>query len=194
MPIINNVVLKDQQLSAVLPQVTHTPPGQTLDVFGGTVEFLSWSNEFCVLRAVIPPGGVVALHRHPDAEDFYILSGQHQVLVSDGHSLVWRDACAGDYVRVPGDVMHAHRNIADEPAVDLVVTTARLGRFFLEVGLPVTGVLQPRTPEQVAHFVQISTDYGYVLGTPEENAAVGIDLPPFFGAPLTPDQSESGLG
>lgn len=175
------MLLSKFNISAVLPRVEHTPPGQTLDVFGGTVEILSWSKEFCVMRAVIPPGGVVALHRHPDPEDFFILSGRHEVLVSEGDRLVWREACAGDYVRIPGDVLHAHRNITDEPAVDLVVTTPKLGRFFSDIGRPVTGDLPPRTPEEVAHFVETSIRYGYVLGTPEENAAVGIDLPPFFG-------------
>lgn len=165
--------------SAVLPHLAQTPTGPTLDVFGGTVEFVSWSAEFCVLRAVLPPGGVVALHRHPDAEDFFILSGRHQVLVSDGDNLVWRDAVAGDYVRIPGNVMHAHRNIGDEAAVDLVVTTPKLGRFFREVGRPVINSPQPRTPDEVAQFVRTSIEYGYVLGTPEENAAVGIELPAF---------------
>ena len=178
---MNSMTLSDLNNSAVLSRVASTPPGQTLDVFGGTVEFLSWADEFCVMRAVVPPGGVVALHRHPDAEDFYVLSGQHEVLVSEEDGLVWRTASAGDYARIPGDVLHAHRNISDEPAVDLCVTTPRLGRFFLEVGIPITDSLQPRTPEQIAHFVETSLKYGYVLGTPEENAAVGIDLPPFFG-------------
>ncbi|OBJ90085.1 cupin domain-containing protein [Mycobacterium asiaticum] len=165
--------------SAVLQHLAQTPAGPTLDVFGGTVEFVSWSAEFCVMRAVLPPGGVVALHRHPDAEDFLILSGRHQVLVSDGDNLAWRDAVAGDYVRIPGNVMHAHRNVDDEPAVDLVVTTPKLGRFFLEIGRPATDSPQPRTSEEVAQFVATSIEYGYVLGTPEENAAVGIDLPAF---------------
>jgi quercetin dioxygenase-like cupin family protein len=181
MRIMNIMALSNLSHSAILPQLAHTTTGQTVDVFGGTVEFLSWAEEFCVMRAVIPPGGVVALHRHPDAEDFFILSGQHQVLVSDGNRLVWRDAGAGDYVRIPGDVMHAHRNVSAQPAVDLVVTTARLGRFFLDVGIPATDPPQPRTPKQVAQFIQTSIEYGYVLGTPEENAAVGIDLPLFSG-------------
>lgn len=175
------MLLSELNISAVLPAVARTPPSQTLDVFGGTVEFLSWTSEFCVMRAVIPPGGIVALHRHPDPEDFYILSGRHQVLVSEEDRLVWHEASEGDYVRIPGGVMHAHRNISDEPAVDLVVTTAQLGRFFLEIGRPVTAELRPRTPEEVARFVETSISYGYVLGTPEENAAVGIDLPPFSG-------------
>jgi hypothetical protein len=51
------------------------PAGPTLDVFGATVEFVSRSEEFCVICGVVPPGTVVPLHRHADAEDFFILSG-----------------------------------------------------------------------------------------------------------------------
>ncbi|MFL6082590.1 MAG: cupin, partial [Mycobacterium sp.] len=61
----------------------------------------------------------------------------------------------------------------------LIVTTARLGRFFAEVGRPVTDSLQPPASEEVANFVAVSEKYGYVLGTPEENAAVGITMPLF---------------
>jgi quercetin dioxygenase-like cupin family protein len=166
----------DLNFSAVLPQVANTPPGQTLDVFGATVEFLSWSDEFCVMLGVVPPGVAVPLHRHADAEDFFILSGQQQILVSDGDALVWRTASAGYYVRIPGNVLHAHRNVGDEAAVDLIATTARLGRFFVEIGRPVTESLAPPTPQELTHFAETSAKYGYVLGTPEENAAFGIDM------------------
>jgi hypothetical protein len=108
-----------------------------------------------------------------------IFSGTQQVLTHGNHGLGWRDAHAGDYVRVPGGIPHAHRNISDEPAIDLIVTTARLGRFFLEVGRPVSGSLQPPTPDEIARFVAIAANYNYSLGTPEENAAVGIETPDF---------------
>jgi quercetin dioxygenase-like cupin family protein len=167
------------EISAVFRRIATVPPSQSLEVFGGFVEFLSWSDEFCVLRGTVPPGSVVPLHRHPDAEDFFILSGTQQVLVQGDDGLGWRDARAGDYVRVPGDTPHAHRNVTDEPAVDLIVTTARLGRFFAEIGRPVTDALTPPTAEEVANFIAVSERYGYVLGTPEENATVGITMPVF---------------
>ena len=169
------------EFSAVFHRLADVPPGQSFDVFGGIVEFVSWSDEYCVLRGTVPAGSVVPLHRHPDAEDFFILSGTQQVLVAGRGGLEWRDAHAGDYIRVPGDVPHAHRNVTDEPAIDLIVTTARLGRFFVEVGRPVTDALAPPTAEEVANFVAVSEKYGYVLGTPEENAAVGITMPTFSG-------------
>lgn len=181
MSIINTVTVDHQTASALLSQVARSSAGPALDVFGATVEFLSRTDEFCVMRGVVPPGAVVPLHRHADAEDFFILSGQQQVLVSVGNQLAWRDASAGDYVRIPGNVMHAHRNVTDEPAVDLIITTSRLGRFFAEIGRPVTKDLRPPTAAELAKFVEASARYGYVLATPQENAAYGIDMPVFSG-------------
>jgi quercetin dioxygenase-like cupin family protein len=132
-----------------------------------------------VLRGVRPARG--SAHRHADAEDFFVLSGTQQVLVQEESGLVWRDAHARDYVRVPGDVPHAHRNVTAEAAIDLIVTTARLGQFFEEIGRPVTDSLAPPTPDELAHFLETSAEYGYLLGTPEVNAAVGIEMPTFSG-------------
>jgi quercetin dioxygenase-like cupin family protein len=159
--------------------VTRADNGEALEVFGPVVEFLTPpdDDQFCVMRAVIPPGVVVPLHSHSDFEDFYILAGSHQVLAQGGGGLQWRDAVAGDYVRVPGDAPHAHRNVSAEPAVDLIMTTARMGRFFREVGRPVGA--PPPTAREVACFVEAAGRYGYRLATPDENAAVGITLPVF---------------
>ncbi|MBU8813238.1 cupin domain-containing protein [Mycolicibacterium goodii] len=152
-----------------------------LDVAGPTVEFVTFDddehNQICVLRAVIPPGVAVPLHSHNDFEDFYILSGQHQVLIPGEDGLRWRDVGAGNYVRVPGDALHAHRNVSAEPAVDLVITTPQIGRFFRAIGRPAGS--GPMTPDEFAHVAATAQRYGYRLGTPEENAAVGITLPAF---------------
>lgn len=152
-----------------------TPPKDRapLDVFGVIVEFMTPKDEeTCVMRASMPPAVTVPLHSHNDFEDFYILAGTYQVLVNGDGGLEWRDAHAGDYVRVPGDVRHALRNVSEEPAVDLIITTARMGNFFREVGRPV-GSPQP-TVEDLANFAETASRYGYWLASPEENAAVGI--------------------
>jgi quercetin dioxygenase-like cupin family protein len=172
-------VFAESLSSSVFSDLAATPPGPTLDCFGGYVEILSKHSDFWVLRGTVPPGSAVPAHHHPDPEDFLILSGRQQVLVSDGHAMVWREARGGDYLRVPGGALHAHRNVTDEPAIDLIVTTPRLGTFFEEIGRPVTDDLQPPTPEEVARFVAKSVEYGYVLATPEENAAYDIELPGF---------------
>jgi quercetin dioxygenase-like cupin family protein len=165
--------------SKVFQRLADQSSGQALDVFGPTVEFLTWSAEFCVLRGVVPPGATVPLHRHGDAEDFFIISGTQQILVQGKNGLEWRDAHAGDYVCIPGDIPHAIRNVTDEPAVALIITTARMGRFFQEIGRPVADAPAPPTPAALAHFVNVAVSFGYILGSPEENAAVGITIPGF---------------
>jgi hypothetical protein len=73
------------------------------------------------------------------------------------------------------------RDALNKTAVDLVITTARLGRFFAEAGQPVTGRPQPPAAGDVARFTAVAAQYGHTLGTPEENAAVGIQMPKFAG-------------
>ena len=158
--------------------------GPALDILGPTAEFLVGPAEdddtaLCILRGVVPAGVVVPMHSHKDAEDFYILSGTQEVLTQRPGGLEWAHAQAGDYVHVPTGTMHAHRNVYAEPAVDLIITTAKMGRFLQEVGIPVTG--EPPAPERMAHLAETSAKYGFTLATPEENAAVGIVLPPFPG-------------
>jgi quercetin dioxygenase-like cupin family protein len=167
--------------SKVLQRLADNTAGQTLDVLGPTVELLTWSDEFCVLRGVVPPGVAVPLHRHADTEDFFVISGTQQVLVHGENGLEWHDAHAGDYVCIPGDVPHAVRNITDEPAIALIITTGRMGRFFQEVGRPVADAAAPPTAAELWHFVTVARTYGYVLGTPEENATVGITIPGLSG-------------
>lgn len=152
----------------------------TLDVLGPTIEFLTLpddsGNSFAVMRGVVPAGVVVPLHSHDDAEAFFILAGSQQVLTQGEDGLEWNDFQAGDYVSVPPGMLHAHRNVSDQPAVDLIVTSARLGRFFEEIGNP---DMEPPSPEDLARFLATSARYGYTIGTPEENHAVGIELPKF---------------
>jgi quercetin dioxygenase-like cupin family protein len=164
--------------STVLREIAEGVPYATVEVFGPTLEFVSGPDDpaadFWVMRGVLPPGVAVPLHSHDDAEDFFILVGTQQVLTKSDQGLQWRDVSGGGYVHIPAGVPHAHRNVSDEPAVELVVTTARLGRFFQEVARADT--TQPPTPAELAEFVAVATRYGYDLGTPEQNAAVGITL------------------
>ncbi|WP_241666445.1 cupin domain-containing protein [Mycobacterium marseillense] len=145
-----------------------------MDVFGVIVEFMTPDDDdkMCVMRATMPPGVTVPLHSHNDFEDFYILAGSYQVLVEGEDGAEWRDYHAGDYVRVPGDIPHAVRNVTEDAAVDLIVTTARMGNFFREVGRPVGS--PPPSAQDMVTFVAAASRYGYWLASPEENAAVGI--------------------
>jgi quercetin dioxygenase-like cupin family protein len=172
-----------QPPGSVLRHVVDGTPHTAVDVFGPTVEFLSGPDdpdaELCVMRGVVPPGVTVPLHSHDDAEDFFILSGTQQVLFrGDDHALRWYDVHPGDYVHIPGGIPHALRNVSNEPAIELLITTARLGRFFREIARPTADLARPPTPDELVEFAAVATKYGYVLGTPDENAAVGIELGP----------------
>lgn len=173
-----------QDLRTIFYRIPGEAVGPALDVLGPTVEFLTQpsqddDNALCVMRGVVPAGVTVPMHSHDDAEDFYILAGTQEVLTQRPQGLEWAHAQAGDYIRVPPGTMHAHRNISTQPAVDLIITTAKMGRFFQEIGRPATGA--PPEPERAAQLVEIAIRYGYTLGTPEQNAAAGIELPKFSG-------------
>jgi quercetin dioxygenase-like cupin family protein len=172
-----------QDLATIFYRIPDEAVGPPLDVFGPTIEFLSRpsgdDSALCVMRGVVPAGVTVPMHSHEDAEDFYILAGTQEVLTQHPEGLEWAHAHAGDYVRVPTGTMHAHRNVSGQPAVDLIITTAKLGRFFEEIGRPVNGA--PPAPQDLAAFVETAIRYGYTLATPEQNAAVGIELPKMPG-------------
>jgi uncharacterized RmlC-like cupin family protein len=153
--------------------------GRRIDLFGPTVEFLSTpsaTEAFCALRGTIPPGAFVPLHSHADVEDFYVVSGEALALRQCARGYESALCGAGDHVRLPGGVRHGFRNVSSEPFVSLVVTTATLGSFFLEMGRPLEQASLPPAPEDFVRRVSVAAKYGYWLASPEENAAVGIRL------------------
>jgi quercetin dioxygenase-like cupin family protein len=148
-----------------------------LDLFGPQVHALTRlsdeDDEYCLFRGILPAGVFVPLHSHADRETFYILDGELQGLIRDR----WMTLTAGDVLDIPSGIKHASRNVSDAPVSVLFVTTMRLGRFFCEVGRPVAAVPPgPPTPRDLQRFVEVSHAYGHWLGSPEDNAAVGISL------------------
>jgi len=168
------------RLSSILDDVAERSHGEVIDLpDGATVEFLTppdAAGGFCVMRGVIPPGGIVPLHSHADAEAFLVLSGTKQVLLHGAAGPEWHRVQAGDYIDVASGTPHAWRNDSDQPVVDLLITTNRLGQFFREMRRP-AGATGPPTPDDLARLGALAQKYGYWTATPEENAAVGIYLP-----------------
>jgi quercetin dioxygenase-like cupin family protein len=149
-----------------------------LDVLGPTIEFLTApdadSDEPCLMRGSIPPGGVVSLHSHPDPETFIALSGELEGLAMDGEEFTWVRVGPGDIFHVPGSAKHAFRNPFTHPAVQLVISTARLGRFFREIGRPLGA--GPPSADALGDFLVTAARYGHWNATPAENAAIGLSL------------------
>ena len=146
---------------------------------GGRLQPLSPSREdaYCVMKGTIPPGVSVPIHSHADAESFYVLSGEAQVLVATEAGLQWQTLRPGDFIHIPGGAKHAWRNVSGEPMAALITCTAKLGRALREMGQLASeaGKRIPR-PADIQRLMEISERYGYWLGNPEENAAVGIEL------------------
>lgn len=160
---------------------------ETLDVLGATARLITAPAEDdgapCIIRGTIPPGTVVPLHSHADPETFLAISGWVEGLVHSPEGFAWVAVRPGDVFHVPGDAKHAWRNDSREPAESMIITTARLGRFFREIGTPLDPGREPGWPpsgDAVERFLAIAERYGYWNATPEENAEVGL-------APPTPD-------
>lgn len=155
---------------------------EVLEVFGPTLQFLvapqSSDEAPCVLKGTIPPGISVPIHSHPGIEAFYILSGHVEVLTEAGGNAHWIAAGPGDFIEVPSSAKHGFRNRSQDPIVQLITTTSKLGRFFQEIGRSIVrgASVSPPSPGDMQRFLQVAERYGYWLATPAENAALGITL------------------
>ncbi len=122
------------------------------------------------------------MHSHDDPETFYVLDGALEGLAFDVSGRpVWRTAEQGDVWHVPPNARHALRNAGAEPVTTLIITSLHLLRFFEDTGRPIDTweqPLAPPAPEVVAAFVAEAERHGHWLASPEENAAVGITVPP----------------
>jgi quercetin dioxygenase-like cupin family protein len=159
------------------------PPGAfgRYDVLGPTVEFFTPPGEesdYSAMLGTLPPRGTVPLHSHPDDESFYLLSGTMQGLMERAGRFEWFDVPPAGFVHVPANAKHAWRNTGAAPVVQLIIVSARLGRFFREACRPLKTAETSRapTPDEMQRFAKTAMAYGHWLGTPQENAAVGISL------------------
>jgi quercetin dioxygenase-like cupin family protein len=163
-----------------LTQIVKSDQRTSLHQPGGTItEFLSPLSEdaYSVMTGMIPPGASVPLHSHEDAESFYLLSGEPEALVQTVDGLQWQTLKPGDFIHIPGGVKHAWRNSSAKAASTLITCTAKLGRALEEMGQVIGEYgMQTLSAEAIQRLMEISVRYGYWLGNPEENAAVGIEL------------------
>ena len=153
-----------------------------ISVLGPTLQFITEPLEGapCIMRGTIPANSSVPLHSHDDPETFIPLSGviDGLIMMDDDHA--WVDIAPGSVFHVPGGALHALRNQTVHEAAMLIVSTAKLGRFFEEIGVRVREGAPPPGPpsdHEVRRFLETSARYGYWNASPDENARVGITLP-----------------
>jgi quercetin dioxygenase-like cupin family protein len=149
----------------------------TIDILGPQIRFLTPlvddPDEYCVISSVLPPTVVVPLHSHPERETFLILSGALDAF--DGSA--WSTYRAGEVFDVPGGVKHAFRNTSAAPVSVVLVTRTSMGRFFRSIGRRAADVPPgPPAAEAIEAFMTAANQHGYWLGSPAENAEIGIAL------------------
>jgi mannose-6-phosphate isomerase-like protein (cupin superfamily) len=156
---------------------------ETFGLLGPAIQFLTPSEDAgiapCVMRGTVPPGSCVPLHSHADPETFIIVSGELEALTKPAEGYRWTGLKAGDILHVPGGAKHAWRNTSPKPAVAIVVTTPKLGRFLLEISEAMIPGRPPSAPsaERIRYFNETAERYGYWNATAEENAEVGLSVP-----------------
>jgi quercetin dioxygenase-like cupin family protein len=125
--------------------------------------------DYCVMRCTLPAGAVVPMHSHADRETFYVISGKLDALREDR----WVQLGPGDVIDVRDGIKHAWRNPSHAAAEMICVTTTRMARFLQDISVSAGG----SSPEEDAQrFLRLVRAHGYWLASPEENAAVGLDV------------------
>jgi hypothetical protein len=114
------------------------------------------------------------LHSHEEPELLYILEGSLEVFRSSG----WMRAGVGEVVLIPGNIKHALRNSSSVPMTLALVTKSELYKFFRELAKPFDAKQRPAppTPEAMQELFRVAAKYGYWLASPEENAAIGLNI------------------
>jgi quercetin dioxygenase-like cupin family protein len=160
-----------------LPSIVQAGQGTpVMSAAGVTIKLLTPSHEdgYWVMKGTLQPGESVSLHSHSPDEDFYLVSGEAEVLMETEHGLEWKTVHTGEFVHITGDTKHAWRNRSSAPVEQIIVTSARLGRFLQALG----DLIRAGGREGIMEKLRRLTErYGYWLGSPEEHAAVGISLP-----------------
>lgn len=155
-----------------------SPAADALSVLGPTVRILAEhgtaNDDPSLICGEMGSGVLVPLHSHEDAENWYVVRGTVQVY-RDGDG--WTEFDAGASFRVMSGVRHALHNRSDAPVVMLLVTTVRMARFFHAIGTPAAAApAGPPSPEALARLVEAARRFGYWLGAPDDNAAIGLQM------------------
>jgi quercetin dioxygenase-like cupin family protein len=147
---------------------------ETFDVLGPHIRFLTALSDnnadYCLIAGSVLAGVVVPIHTHPERETFYVLEGEIEGLRENR----WITLGAGGVLDAPGGLKHAWRNGSGAPVQLMIMTQMRLARFLRDIGRPVDH--RAPTPADIQRLADVAHAYGYWLGSPADNAAVGISL------------------
>jgi quercetin dioxygenase-like cupin family protein len=154
----------------------------TFNVLGPDVQFLvdppETAGAFGLIRGIVAPGVAIPLHSHADPEVMVVLDGALEFLQYTGRAGRWLTARRGEIISIPGNVKHALRNNSPANTSLLLVTTSNIFGFFRALGNPVNPDSKPAalTPADMARLMSLSAKHDCWLASPEENAAIGLNL------------------
>ena len=154
----------------------------TFAVLGTLLQFVSTPDQnggsLSVMLGGIPPRAVIPLHSHADAEIFYVTEGTMEVFQDDGISSGWQTVDTSEVVTIAGGVKHAIRNSGSRLVMTVLVSEGQLYRFFRELAEPLDPGTAPPVPkpEIMRKLFEVAARYQYWIGSPSENAAIGINL------------------
>jgi quercetin dioxygenase-like cupin family protein len=175
---ISNAYLKKGLFNPVI-KTTDEP---MFTVVGILLQFVSTPDQnggdLSVMRAGLPPQAVIPLRSPNDAEIFYVLEGAMEVYQADGISSGWQTSSAGKVVTIAGGVKHALRNPNSTLVRMVSVSERQLYCFFRELAEPLDPNARPSapTPEAMQKVFEVAARYEYWIGSPSENATIGINL------------------
>lgn len=93
-------------------------------------------------------GGGPPPHFHPWDEAFYVLEGEVEVTV-EGKSTV---LTAGGYVHIPGNTVHAYKNLSASAKILGIVSDPRGGEFFAAVD-------KLKVPDDLPRLMEIAQEF-----------------------------------
>jgi quercetin dioxygenase-like cupin family protein len=159
------------------------PADQTFNMFGVLLNFLvtpdETGHEVSLFKGTLPSGVVIPLHSHDEPEVLYVLEGSLEVYREKGRSPQgWSATQAGGVLAIPGKVKHALRNTSSTPTTVILVAQEELYNFFRSIAQPFEAGQMPAPPsaEDMQQLLAAAVKYHYWMGSPEENATIGISL------------------
>jgi quercetin dioxygenase-like cupin family protein len=132
-------------------------------------EVTEGDGDYCVMLCTFPSDVIVPMHSHADRETFYVLSFNPEFYWGDH----WETLNPGDVVDAQDGMRHAWRNPSPAAASMLCVTTMQMARFLRDVSA------DDRSGDPLARgqrFLRLVQQHGYWLASPQENAAIGLDV------------------
>ena len=153
------------------------------NVGGAFVQFLASEVAFQeksldVLIGVLHPGVFVPLHSHAGPEWFFLLEGEMEGYTGDENGGSWEIIRTGELVVLSSGIRHAWRNKSQVLVRVLSFAGTDIFAVMRKIAVPADDTRPSAAPTQefLQELQEIAAKTGNWIGTPEQNAAIGLKL------------------